>query len=442
MTFNVAQGTTPDGYDLTVSGQIIPGAGGSGSGIVKTGPGVLYLTANNTYTGGTTVNGGTLVLPGYRGTIIQGNLTINSGATVAADTSWDLGSAGGNNVSNIAINNGTLLFTGAYNAGGTSAGTVTMSGGTIAGIPFDWYDGMTTTPTLNTLASSTPAVLSGGINLRLTTTGSLTFNVAQGTTPNGVDLLVSGPIIDSGYGPSGGNIVKTGAGVLCFSGANTYSGSTTVAAGTLQAANAGALPGYNTGAVAVNSGATLLLSAGGPGWSGADIGNLNASGFQTGSMLTVDTTGGSTTVSGAIGGSQGLTVQGGNTLTLTGLNGYTGGTTVNGGTLTLGIAGGTGIIQGSLTINSGATVDAAQSWGLGFANGTCVNNVNINNGALSFIVVPGGLSGGISAGTVTMSGGTISGVPFDWYHGTTATPTLNTLASSIPAVISAKWTSG
>ena len=46
-------------------------------------------------------------------------------------------------------------------------------------------------------------------------------------------------------------------------------------------------------------------------------------------------------------------------------------------------------------------------------------------------------TGGISAGTVTMSGGTISGTAFDWYHGITTTPTLNTLASSIPAVISA-----
>ena len=60
-----------------------------------------------------------------------------------------------------------------------------MSGGTIAatGTWLDWYQGITTTPTLNTLASSTDAVISAGIDLRLSSTGYLTFNVAQAQRP-------------------------------------------------------------------------------------------------------------------------------------------------------------------------------------------------------------------------------------------------------------------
>lgn len=59
MNFNVAQGTTASGVDLSVSG-VIEGAGG---GITKSGAGVMELTASATYTGNTTVNSGTLKAP-------------------------------------------------------------------------------------------------------------------------------------------------------------------------------------------------------------------------------------------------------------------------------------------------------------------------------------------------------------------------------------------
>ena len=104
---------------------------------------------------------------------------------------------------------------------------------------------------------------------------NLTFNVAQGTTPSGVDLLVSGPIVN---GDTGGGVTKTGAGLLCFSGANAYSGNTTVNAGTL-AVN-GSLP--SSGPVFVTGG---VLSGDG------SVGNVFVSsgagvlpGFTPGSM--------------------------------------------------------------------------------------------------------------------------------------------------------------
>ena len=95
------------------------------------------------------------------------------------------------------------------------------------------------------------------------------------------------------------------------------------------------------------------------------VGNIifDGSGYTiTGGSLTLS--GGSITVnssSGTIGslitGSAGLTKSGTGQLYLTAINAYTGGTTVNAGTLALGNAGGTGIIQGTLTVNSGATVE-------------------------------------------------------------------------------------
>ena len=172
----------------------------------------------------------------------------------------------------------------------------------------------------------------------------------------------------------------------------------------------------------------------------ANIASLNASGFQSGSVLAVDTTGGSTTVSGAIGGNERLSVQGGNVLTLTANNAYTGGTTINAGTLALAPAGMTGIIRGNLTINSGATVAAAAAWGMGWGdNGSpCVSTVAINGGMLAFSGTTSN-GGGMAASSVTMTGGAISGdqTP-DWYTNNVATnaPTLTTNASTATAVIS------
>ena len=220
----------------------------SGGGALIQNSGSLNLNAQNSYTGGTTVNGGALTLApdGPTGTI-QGNLTINSGATVNANANaWSLGylNSGGNTcVSAIGINGGTLFFFNsgsAGNNGGTSASSITMTGGTIASdnYNFGWYNGITNNPTLTTNASTATAVIASGINMRLTTTGYVTFNVAQGTVPNGVDLLVSGPISNGG----GGNFVKSGLGLLSFTGANSYSGSTTINGGILQASNTGRCP--------------------------------------------------------------------------------------------------------------------------------------------------------------------------------------------------------
>ena len=57
---------------------------------------------------------------------------------------------------------------------------------------------------------------------------------------NNLSTEVSGVIQDSGTaGGTGGSLVKVGAGTLVLSGANTYSGPTTITAGTLQLGNGG-----------------------------------------------------------------------------------------------------------------------------------------------------------------------------------------------------------
>ena len=141
-------------------------------------------------------------------------------------------------------------------------------------------------------------------------------------------------------------LVKLGPNTLILSGTdvNTYTGGTTVSAGTLQAPNTSVLP--NLAKVVVLPGAVLAVNVGGAGeWnSGAtdDIGTLvTQAHFHAGSALGIDTTdltgtGSLTfTYSGAISGSLGLTKLGTHTLLLNGVNTYTGGTMVSGGTLSI-----------------------------------------------------------------------------------------------------------
>ena len=230
VNMNVADSTS-----LTLSGVLSDGSSSGSLAVNDTGTGgtgTVSLTGTNTYTGGTMVNGGTLTFgAGGSAGVIQGNLTINSGATVEASTDWSLGWTSGTCVSSIDINGGTLQFYGGNTDGGTSASAITMAGGTIDGSNFDWYDGITTTPTLTTSDSAT---ISSGINLRLGSQGYLTTDVAQGA-----DLTVSGAINTSSPYGGGGGLVKTDTGLLSLSATNTYSGGTTVNGGTLYLGSGG-----------------------------------------------------------------------------------------------------------------------------------------------------------------------------------------------------------
>ena len=91
-----------------------------------------------------------------------------------------------------------------------------------------------------------------------------TYTIAQ--------ALLTDPALD---GAADGGLVKKGSGTLALSGANTYTGSTKVEAGTLVAANADALSSY----VEVADGAVLDL-----GETGATVASIAASGAVAGNL--------------------------------------------------------------------------------------------------------------------------------------------------------------
>ena len=213
-TFNIADGT--DDVDLLVSAQITNTAS-----IAKTGAGTMVLSGNNTYTGATTVDGGVLVLDESDNTYHGGAININNGATLRLDNQT-----------------GTFLFQGdSFNFGASGGGTLEI----VSGHNHVWSSNNTVTTnggTGNTMTGSNINTNSGGA------AGTLTFNVADGTDAS--DLTVSTTISNEG------SIDKIGLGTLTFTGANSYSGTTTVNAGTLSLASGSSHSG--SGAYTVNGG--------------------------------------------------------------------------------------------------------------------------------------------------------------------------------------------
>ncbi len=221
--------------DFLTVGQVISGTGS----LVKDGDGTVLLSAFNTYTGGTTVNAGILQLSaGNNGTgAIRGTVNINNGGTlqiVGHDVFGYTSAAVAVNVIN--INKGGVLDQEFNNNETVTGVTINMTGGTIsAGTGFfQFFSNGFGNTTLNSLASDTTSTISSRLDLRNANLNS-TFTVASGTTPSGVDLLVSGQITQN-LGGSG--ITKAGLGKMLLTAVNTYTGTTTVNQGTLSLGSA------------------------------------------------------------------------------------------------------------------------------------------------------------------------------------------------------------
>jgi autotransporter-associated beta strand protein len=241
---------------LTLSG-IISGA----NSLTKTTRGDLTLTGANTYTGGTVVSGGTFTLGNQNGG--------GTGAiTLAAGSTFQQANFEGNS-SDLAVPNALVL---------SGTGKVTLN------MPFGWKDvwlsrvvsgtgGLTVQGGARVLTLTGSNIFSGGITLRnytnrimisnLNALGTGTFRAEPATATSGRletasaltsgsgvanafdianhaylnvfadgsnHLLLSGPITSA---DGTGHLHKYGSASLTLSGTNTYTGTTTVAAGIL-----------------------------------------------------------------------------------------------------------------------------------------------------------------------------------------------------------------
>ena len=144
----------------------------SGWGILKTGAGTLELTATNTYTGTTTVNGGNLVINGSTST---GAVNVGGASATGTPTLNGTGTVGGNTT--IASASGGVAGTHSAGSAGSGIGTQTFSGNLEyqSGSLFQWdlasstlgtrgtdYDGVTVDGTLSGTSSTFRVALGMG----------------------------------------------------------------------------------------------------------------------------------------------------------------------------------------------------------------------------------------------------------------------------------------
>ncbi|MHC3302694.1 autotransporter-associated beta strand repeat-containing protein [Salmonella enterica] len=410
-TFNLAD--ADDSFTVnTVLEDVDANSGWNGQSLTKTGAGTLILNAENTYTGSTTISEGTLIATNVEA-LGTGNVTDN--ATLEMNTGGDFDNAISGSGQVVKSGDETLTLSGANSyTGGT-----TISGGTLVASNVEALGSgdVTDNATLelntggdfdNNIGGTGSVVKSGDKTLTLSGANSYTggTTISGGTlVATNVEALGSGDVTDNAVlelntggdftnAISGsGQVVKSGDKTLTLSGANSYTGGTTISGGTLVASNVEAL---GTGDITDN--ATLELNAGGDFANNiGGTGSVVKSGDKTLTLSGSNTYTGGTTISGGtlvatnvealgtgnvtdnatlelstggdfannIGGTGSVVKSGDETLTLSGANSYTGGTTISGGTLVASNveALGTGDVtdNATLELNTGGDFDNAIS---------------------------------------------------------------------------------
>jgi autotransporter-associated beta strand protein len=303
----------------------------TGNGVFSLGAQTLTLTGDSTFDG--------VLQDGGIGGGSGGGLAIAAGVAVS------LSNANTYTGTTTIMAGASLTLTGT----GSIASSVALTG---TGATFDMSSG-TINQTIRDLSGIAGSTVLLGNN-------TLTVGTANSTSFAGV--------ID-GSGGTGG-LIKQGSGVLTLTGANTYTGGTTINGGLV---NFSALNNFGTGAVTLNGGG-VQWATGNTADISARLAPLGAGGG------TFDTNGNNVALGTAIAGTGGLTKAGAGVLTLSGTNTYAGGTTIMAGTLLL-APGASLPTVGIVTINGGTL------------------NIGSNNQSLSVI---NGISGSIALGGGTL----------------------------------------
>ncbi len=333
--------TNASGRDYVIEG----GAIGGTTPLTKTGGGLVALKGANTYSGGTTINAGTVGAGGGNGTstnLGSGTVTVNSGGTLrlghAVTSNWNIT---------------------------TTANAISVAGGTI-------------------YADDANQHLSGPLEIAPSgaTLGS-TYNAGSNTAwERDKGLAIDGVVSGSGPVTVQHSRISTGGtwitSFVAFSNnANTYSGTITVNEntttneggvylginGSTALANADIVIDTNVPGTARRFGNSPLVFKTGLG--SATLGSLSGTAdvvltgydqwnhtYGTDSIaLTVGGNNTTTTYAGSMSGGGSLTKTGAGTLTLTGANTYNGNTTIHAGTLAL--VGSNGSIASSPVITVG-----------------------------------------------------------------------------------------
>ncbi|CAN7657421.1 autotransporter domain-containing protein [Bosea sp. LjRoot9] len=348
-------GVVSSGQTSNRSGTIGYSAGGSGT-VSVTGAGSSWtlsrdLAVGRQGSGGLTVsNGGTVSnRAGIIGQMAGGSGAVTvtgAGSTWTNSTTLSVGAAGSGTLT-IAAGGKVSATVTTLAASAGSSGTLTLSGTSASG------RGALETGQVVKGAGTATLTLDGGI-LRATRneadflSGFSALTLGAGGVvldSNGFSLGVS-----TGFSGTGG-LTKSGSGTLILTSANSYSGATSVADGTLYVNGSQALSAASDYTIAIG---TLLDVNDGLGI--VTTGSIAGAGqirIEQDSTLETGATNASTSFTGVIYDAGALRKVGTGTLTLTGENTYSGGTTIAGGAISIDRESNLGAFTGALTLDGG-----------------------------------------------------------------------------------------
>ncbi|MFM8808521.1 MAG: autotransporter-associated beta strand repeat-containing protein, partial [Chthoniobacterales bacterium] len=239
----------------TASNSVILNGIIAGTNITKSGAATLFLNGANTYTGGTTINAGTVAISNgasfgsntvtyaSNGTrvLALANIQVTNNYALTGNGTMDVGA---NILTNTGVISGagsltkegagTLILSSATN---TYGGTTTVAGGTLQVSDLANAGANSAIGTNGTIILSNGGVFSyaGASNSSMNRTINLAGDGGIGVSNSAAAVTISGVISNSG------NFVKSGAGTMVLSASNSFSGTTTVSAGVLSLANTNAL---------------------------------------------------------------------------------------------------------------------------------------------------------------------------------------------------------
>lgn len=389
----------------------------SGAGNVNEENGSITFTAAQPYTGATTIISGTLAL--------SGSGSIVNSSTLTDDGTFDISLTGGTSVKQL-IGSGTVNLgaqtlnitaaSGIFSGVISGTGALVLSGGSEVLSGTNTYTGGTTVTagTLQIGGGATTGTVIGNI----TNSGTVAFDYAGSQPFTGVI--------------SGAGAVQLINGTLVLSTSQTYTGLTTITAGTLML-TPGAAISASLGLVANG---TFDISQ----TSGSTIAALSGIGIVQlgGQTLTIATTANAAnTFSGGIAGtsaSGGVTITGPGTEIFSGTSPYTGTTNIAGGTLSLtslnSLAASPIVDNGTLDISS-AINNLSNIVSVNITALSGGGSVTLGNNTLIVTNAAGTFSGVISGtGNLTISGGSETLTGMNTYSGTT------TIASGSSVILS------
>jgi autotransporter-associated beta strand protein len=422
-------------FDGSGTGTVTIAGAVSGSGtLVVNGSSTLTLTNANTYTGGTTLNTGTLKLSSNQAlgtntlTLAGGTLdtsALGTGANlylpfnVTGTATWLLKNTL-NMVSNsltgggtLNVTNGPLQFQTFTSSGGLAnvdgfTGTINVLGGSLA------FNGGVVNATNMTINLTNGVLSCGNANIGALSGDASSTVRGNGATSNwkfgalNTSTTFAGTLSTNFAGNVTG-LIKLGTGILTLTGTNIYAGTTVISNGYIAVGGNQALS------------ANLVTMAGG-GLAGASGGGTLANVINLANTATFDTSSGNLTLLGAITNSGGLTKINNGLLTLAGSNTYSGTTRINGGTLAVngslnpagtvlvnpgGTLAGTGTV-GAVTVSGGGTISPGNSIGSFTASnvtlaGTLAVEINLDTGKADMLNVINALTLDINTSTVAFN---------------------------------------